>query len=428
MSKTKSIVILTVLAILIAFFGAASFVQFEIPGSTKDYKSVFGTIGKGIDLEGGYYAVLTPKSGETPDNEEYEAVIETLRSRLDENGYTEAMISKQDNGLRVEIPAIDNPDDVMELIGDQGELQFRDSKGDVKVRGEHVRNATYGYDTNGDPVVKLEFTNEGATLFASATKAIAAKEDGVDNRLSIYLGDRLISSPTVSEEINKGEATITSIDSIDTAKTIASVIKSGSLKIDFQISESRSISATLGDNVIDGALLAAGIGLIIIFILMILFYRGMGVAASVALMIYVILYVAILAIFPGVQLTFPGIAGIILSIGMAVDANVVIFERIKDEYRSTGKKTYKAAVDAGFKRAVVTVLDSNVTIIIASVVLWIFCSGSIKGFAITLFLGVLVSLFTAIFVTRWLMKVIEAFGNNEEERTAKLFNLKRRDA
>ena len=425
MSKTKSIVILTVLAILIAFFGAASFVSFEIPNSTKDYKSIFGTIGKGIDLEGGYYAVLTPKSGETASSEDIDAVIETLRSRLDENGYTEATITRQDNGLRVEIPAIDNPDEVMELIGDQGELQFRDSKGNVKVRGEHVKDARSGYDENGDPTVYLEFTSEGATLFASATKAIAAKEDGVDNKLSIYLGDRLISSPTVSAEIPNGQATITGIDSIDTAKTIASVIKSGSLKIDFQISESRQISATLGDNVLNGAMLAAGIGLIAIFILMIVFYGGMGIAASLALMIYVILYVAILAIFPGVQLTFPGIAGIILSIGMAVDANVVIFERIKDEYRN-GKRV-KAAVDSGFKRAVITVLDSNVTIIIASVVLWIFCSGSIKGFAITLGIGVLVSLFTAIFVTRGLMAVLKPFGG-EEEGVAKLYHLKRRDA
>ena len=425
MSKTKSIVILTVLAILIAFFGAASFVSFEIPNSTKDYKSIFGTIGKGIDLEGGYYAVLTPKSGETASSEDIDAVIETLRSRLDENGYTEATITRQDNGLRVEIPAIDNPDEVMELIGDQGELQFRDSKGNVKVRGEHVKDARSGYDENGDPTVYLEFTSEGATLFASATKAIAAKEDGVENKLSIYLGDRLISSPTVSAEIPNGQATITGIDSIDTAKTIASVIKSGSLKIDFQISESRQISATLGDNVLNGAMLAAGIGLIVIFILMIVFYGGMGIAASLALMIYVILYVAILAIFPGVQLTFPGIAGIILSIGMAVDANVVIFERIKDEYRN-GKRV-KAAVDSGFKRALITVLDSNVTIIIASVVLWIFCSGSIKGFAITLGIGVLVSLFTAIFVTRGLMAVLKPFGG-EEEGVAKLYHLKRRDA
>ena len=405
MSKTKSIVILTVLAILIAFFGAASFVSFEIPNSTKDYKSIFGTIGKGIDLEGGYYAVLTPKSGETASSEDIDAVIETLRSRLDENGYTEATITRQDNGLRVEIPAIDNPDEVMELIGDQGELQFRDSKGNVKVRGEHVKDARSGYDENGDPTVYLEFTSEGATLFASATKAIAAKEDGVENKLSIYLGDRLISSPTVSAEIPNGQATITGIDSIDTAKTIASVIKSGSLKIDFQISESRQISATLGDNVLNGAMLAAGIGLIAIFILMIVFYGGMGIAASLALMIYVILYVAILA--------------------MAVDANVVIFERIKDEYRN-GKRV-KAAVDSGFKRAVITVLDSNVTIIIASVVLWIFCSGSIKGFAITLGLGVLVSLFTAIFVTRGLMAVLKPFGG-EEEGVAKLYHLKRRDA
>lgn len=180
------------------------------------------------------------------------------------------------------------------------------------------------------------------------------------------------------------------------------------------------------------ALLAAAIGLVAIFVIIIAMYGGMGVASSIALMIYVILYVCILAIFPGVQLTFPGIAGIILSIGMAVDANVVVFERIKDEYASTDLKQVDVAVKGGFKRAVVTVLDSNVTILIASAVLWIFCSGSIKGFAITLFLGVIVSLFTAIFVTRWIMNLIkplvaEKDGSIVDERLAKLYNLRRRN-
>ncbi len=427
MSKTKSIVILTVLAVLIAFFGAASFVKFEVPNSSKDYVSIFGTIGKGIDLEGGFYAVLTPKDGETASPEEIDAVIETLRSRLDDNGYTEATITRQDTGLRVEIPAIDDPDEVMNLIGDQGELQFRDSKGNVRLTGDHVTDATAGINPQtGDNAVFLEFTSEGEKLFASATKAIAAKEDGVENKLSIYLGDRLISSPTVESEIKRGGAIISPIEDAETAKTIASIIKSGTLEIAFQISESKAISATLGDNVLDGAMIAAAIGLAIIFVLMIVFYRGMGVAASIALMIYVILYVAVLAIFPGVQLTFPGIAGIILSIGMAVDANVVIFERIKDEY-GNGKRV-KSSIDAGFKRAVITVLDSNVTTVLAAIVLWIFCSGSIKGFAITLFLGVLVSFVTAIFVTRWLINVLRPFGGTEDEGAAKLFNLKRRDA
>ena len=422
MSKAKSIVILTVLAILIAFFGVASFVTFPI--GKYDYKSIFGVISKGIDLEGGYYAVLTPAEGESASAEDIDAVIETLRKRLDDNGYTEATIERQDNGLRVEVPNIDDPDSLMKLIGDQGELQFRDSNGDVKLTGEHIRNAQAGYDQDGNAIVQLEFTSEGSDLFAAATKAIAAKENNVDNKLSIYLGDTLVSSPTVESQIVSTTAQITGISDYDTAKTMASVIKSGSLKIQFKISESKPISASMGENVLGKAMIAAGIGLIVIFAIMILMYRGMGGAASIALMIYVLLYVGILAIFPGVQLTFPGIAGIILSIGMAVDANVVIFERIKDEYASNDMKTIESAVKGGYKRAVVTVLDSNVTTLMAAAVLWIFCSGAIKGFAITLFLGTAISLVTSIFVTRWIMYLFKPFGG-EAEGVAKLYNLKR---
>ena len=422
MSKAKSIVILTVLAILIAFFGVASFVTFPI--GKYDYKSIFGAISKGIDLEGGYYAVLTPAEGESASAEDIDAVIETLRKRLDDNGYTEATIERQDSGLRVEIPNVDDPDSLMKLIGDQGELQFRDSKGDVKLTGDHIKNAQAGYDQDGNAIVQLEFTSEGSDLFAAATKAIAAKENGVDNKLSIYLGDTLVSSPTVESQIVSATAQITGIGNYDTAKTMASVIKSGSLRVQFKISESKPISASMGENVLGKAMMAAGIGLLIIFVIMILMYRGMGGAASIALMIYVLLYVGILAIFPGVQLTFPGIAGIILSIGMAVDANVVIFERIKDEYASNDMKTIESAVKGGYKRAVVTVLDSNVTTLMAAAVLWIFCSGAIKGFAITLFLGTAISLLTSIFVTRWIMYLFKPFGG-EAEGVAKLYNLRR---
>lgn len=422
MSKAKSIVILTVLAILIAFFGVASFVTFPI--GKYDYKSIFGAISKGIDLEGGYYAVLTPAEGESASAEDIDAVIETLRKRLDDNGYTEATIERQDSGLRVEIPNVDDPDSLMKLIGDQGELQFRDSKGDVKLTGDHIKNAQAGYDQDGNAIVQLEFTSEGSDLFAAATKAIAAKENGVDNKLSIYLGDTLVSSPTVESQIVSATAQITDIGNYDTAKTMASVIKSGSLRVQFKISESKPISASMGENVLGKAMMAAGIGLLIIFVIMMFMYRGMGGAASIALMIYVLLYVGILAIFPGVQLTFPGIAGIILSIGMAVDANVVIFERIKDEYASNDMKTIESAVKGGYKRAVVTVLDSNVTTLMAAAVLWIFCSGAIKGFAITLFLGTAISLLTSIFVTRWIMYLFKPFGG-EAEGVAKLYNLRR---
>ena len=418
-SKTKSVIILVVLALLIAFFAFACFVSGPVPNSTKDYKSIFGIISKGIDLEGGYYAVLVPADGENPSQDELNAVIKTLTSRLDSSGYTEATITVQDGtSLRVEIPDVDDPDEVINLIGDQGELQFRDSAGTVYLTGKDISNAYPAYDKDSQPIVVLQFTAAGQQKFASATRTISQSDD---KKMSIYLGDRLVSSPTANSEINSPQAQIEGIGDYETANTISSIIKSGTLDIKFTIGEARQMSATLGDSVVEKAMLAAGIGLLIIFAILILFYNALGVAAAIALTIYVLVYVMVLAVFPWVQLTFPGIAGIILSIGMAVDANVIIFDRIKDEYASG--KTVTAAIKAGFKRATVTVLDSNVTTILASIVLWILTSGSIKGFAITLFLGVIISMLTSIFVTRWLIRVLKPLAANED----KFFGLKRRE-
>ena len=427
MSKRKSIVILTVLAILIAFMGFACFASGPVPGSTLDYKGIFGVIGKGIDLNGGYYAVLEPKD-EIPAGEldaTLEAAIETLRSRLDENGYTEATITREDvTNLRVEIPEVDNAEDVMSLIGDQGELIFKAYDNTPLVYGKDVADAYAGYDKDGNPMVYLEFTADGQKAFAAATELVASYSSNSNNYLSIYLGERLISSPRVEQKIDSRQAEITGIESIDQAKTIAAVIKSGALDIEFTIGATQKMSATLGEGVLNNAIIAAGIGLVVIFAILIFFYGGLGIAASIALAIYVILYVCILAIFPWVQLTFPGIAGIVLSIGMAVDANVIIFDRIKEEYANG--KTAKASVASGFKRAIITILDSNVTTVLAAIVLWILCSGSIKGFAITLFLGVLVSMFTAVVVTKWLIKVVG--GLVKDENHDRFYRLRRRDA
>ena len=278
-----------------------------------------------------------------------------------------------------------------------------------------------GYDNDGNPIVTLKFTAQGQKKFKQATYKISS--DSSNNTMSIYLGKELVSSPKCDKMIDSPNAQITlgADGTIDEAKSIASVIKSGSLQVELEIIESGDLSATLGENALSDAMLAAGIGLVVIFVLLIAFYGGMGIAASIALLVYVLLYVGVLAVFPFVQLTFPGIAGIILSIGMAVDANVVIFDRIKEEYAMG--KTRKAAIDAGYKRAVITVIDSNVTTILAAVVLWILTSGSLKGFAITLFLGTLVSMFTAIVVTRWFTKVLAALV--KEEGRDRFLSLKR---
>lgn len=422
MRKTKSIVILTILAVLIAFFGVASFASFPILNTTYDYNSIFSQISKGIDLEGGYYAVLTPEvSEEEADKLDLDSVIQTIRTRLDDKGYTEATITKQDvTSLRVEIPNVDNADEVLEILGSQGKLEFRDSSQTVWLTGDDVEKATKGYDENGKPIVNLTFTANGQKKFANATKSISSSSG--EKILYIYLGDTVVSQPQCKEEINSRTASITGLESVEQAENIAAVISSGALSVKFTIGETRQISASLGEGVVNNALIAAGIGMLVIFAILIIFYGGMGIAASIALMIYVILYTVVLALFPWVQLTFPGIAGMILSIGMAVDANVVIFDRIKEEY-ALGK-TPAAAIKSGYKRAFVTVFDSNVTTVIAAIVLWIFCSGSIQGFAITLFLGVLVSMFTSVVVTRWIMKLMKPLTSNEE----KFYGLVRKEA
>ena len=242
--------------------------------------------------------------------------------------------------------------------------------------------------------------------------------------MNIYLGDQLLSSPTVNTKITGTTASIESYDTYDEADAIASVIDSGKLPLEFSVSEAQLISASLGQDALKNSLIAGAIGLAIIFVIMIVCYGGLGFLSCIALYIYTLVLIMLLAFIPGIQLTLPGIAGILLSIGMAIDANVVIFERIKEEYAAG--KTVTAAIQAGFNRAVITVIDANVTTIIAAIVLWIICPGSVKGFAITLFIGVLLSMVTAIFVTRWLIKLFRPLTKKEKE--AKFLGLKKKEA
>ncbi len=421
MSKRKSIVITILLVIVIAIVGVMCFASFHIPGTIKDYNSILSTIGQGIDLSGGYYVVLTPENTKGETNQAVlEDAMEILRARLDDKGYTEAVISIQDgNKIRVEIPQVDDDGTVLEVIGQTGELTFKDSTGKVWLNGEdHIESAYVAQDTqNGGYLVILNFTSRGQARFAEATKYVSSQSD--NKILYIYLGDTVVSQPTVSEQITSATAQIQGYSTYEDALSIASVIDSGKLPINYTVSESRSISSKLGKDAISNSAMMGAIGLALIIILMVVRYRGLGLASAFSLIIYVLLYIIFLAIIPSIQLTLPGIAGILLSIGMAVDANIVIFERIKEEYAMD--KTPEASIKQGFKHAVVTVLDSNITTILAAIVLWIICPGTIKGFAITLLIGIVLSLFASIIVTRWLIKVFLPLATNEE----KFLNLKR---
>ncbi|MBE5744422.1 MAG: protein translocase subunit SecD [Clostridiales bacterium] len=408
MSKVKSGIILGIIVLLTAILAVLEFASFPIPGyknGIKDYNSIGSTIGLGIDLKGGYAAVLTPKYSDSQQeniDELFDSAVDILRTRLDNKGYTEAIITIQgvgdDREIRIEIPEVEDADEILSIIGSSGKLSFEDESGVPYLEGEHIENCYAGYDQNGQPIVVLEFTAEGTKKFSQATQQLSGKT------MYIKLGDDIISSPKVNEQITSASAQIEGIETYEQAETIAAVIKAGRLDFEFEIGSSNKISATLGENALPASVVAGGIGLLIIFALMIVFYRGMGIAASLALALYTVLFILLLALVPWVELTLPGIAGIILSIGMAVDANVIIFERIKEEFESG--KTATNAIRTGFKRAFVTIFDSNITTVLASIVLWILCPGSIKGFAITLLLGIVLSMFTAIVVSRLLVNIM----------------------
>jgi len=418
MSKRKSIVVLTLLSVLMVILAVMCFASFPF-GKNKKFNSILSTVGKGIDLSGGYYVVLEPeKTSGSSDSSILEDAQNILRARLDDKGYTEAIITVQDgNKLRVEIPQVDDDGSVLEIIGQTGELTFRDGDGTIWLRGEdHVKSAYVGMD-NGEYVVVLNFTKQGQARFTQATDYIANKLS--DKKLYIYLGDSKIQEPTVNEALTQASAQITGYQSYEDAQNIASVIDSGRLPISYTVTESRSISSKLGEGAVANSVLWGAIGLAVICVLLIVRYRGMGLMAVYSLLIYVLLYIVFLAIIPSVQLTLPGIAGILLSIGMAVDANIIIFERIREEYSMN--RTVEASIKQGFRHALVTVLDSNITTILAAIVLWIICPGTIKGFAITLLIGIVLSLFASLLVTRWMFRILMPLSSNEE----KFLNLSR---
>ena len=417
MKKGNSVFLLVLTAIVVAVLAVACFMSFPI-SATKDYNSIMSLIGQGIDLSGGYYVVLTPEDTGDSNQNVIEEAQTILRTRLDNKGYTEAVITVQDGDkIRVEIPNVNNDDQVLEVIGSTGVIEFRDYQNVVWLSGDDIKSAYVGSE-DGNYVVVMNFSESGVSKFSQATATVSSYSD---NKLYIYLGDEIVSQPQVKEQITNQSAQIEGSFTYEEAESLAAVIDSGRLPIEYKVSEQRSISPRLGETAVSKSLIAGGIGLLIIFIIMIVYYGGMGIAADIALTLYTLLYIIFLAIVPGVQLTLPGIAGILLSIGMAVDANIVIFERIKREFASG--KTVISSIDAGFKQAVITVIDANVTTILAAVVLYFLTTGAIKGFAITLLIGVALSMVTSIFVTRWYLKILLGIPENK----GKFFNLKKQE-
>ncbi|MBR5746216.1 MAG: protein translocase subunit SecD [Clostridia bacterium] len=419
-SRTASLVkfILLVLCIVMVCSVAVCGVYFS---EDKQIKGIFDedAVTLGLDLAGGSvitYRAKTNDSGDTLDVG-MNSIVTVMRDRLDNQGLTEALCYRAgDDMVTVEIPAVDDPNEAIKSFMQTAKLTFRDSSGNVILEGKHVINATAGTQTNQSTNereigVSLELNDEGAQLFAEATKKAATN----GTRIGIYIDENLISNPSVGSEyastgITGGKAWISgSFKEGIEAERLAGNINAGALRYEMEVVEQRTVGATLGANSLSRSLIAGGIGLLLVIIFMCVYYRLSGIMASVALIGYCGLFALALMMF-NTNLTLAGIAGVVLSIGMAVDANVVIFERMKEELDSG--KSVKAAIKGGFHRAFWAIFDSNVTTLIACGVLLALGSGTIKGFATTLLIGVVLSLFTALVVTRGLLYLGVGMGLN----------------
>ncbi len=376
----------------------------------------------GLDLAGGV-SITYQVEDDNPTAEQLSDTIYKLQKRVE--GYSTEAVVYQEGGDRitVEIPGVTDANANLEELGKPGSLEFQTPDGETFMTGDMIVSAQAGsYKNNmgnNEFVVDLTFTDEGAAAFAEMTSA------NIGNRLPIVYDEQVISDPIVEAAITGGNAQITKISSYEEAERLASNIRIGSLSL--QLSELRSnvVGAQLGSAAISTSLKAAAIGLVIVMLFMMIVYFVPGVAASIALAIYTCMVIATLYLFE-VTLTLPGIAGIILSIGMAVDANVIIFARIREEIANG--KTVASAMDTGFKKALSAIIDGNVTTLIAAAVLFMLGSGTVKGFASTLAIGIILSMFTALVITRVILNALYAVGLKDEKyfgtgKTFKVFNL-----
>jgi preprotein translocase subunit SecD len=412
------------LVVLFAVFSVIGSNDRPIEVGMYDFRGFAHVIRLGLDLRGGVAAVFRV---ENDGEENLEARVDGTVSRLEEllfsRGYPEAIVSKQGTSpnfqIRVEVPDVEDPETLFVLIGRPAVLEFR-FQGEALVTGEDVENSWVSIDPQtGQFVVALSFTSEGARRFEHATTV------ALNQRLEIWVDSEMISDPTVNSVIAGGNAVITGGGrggfTYQDAYDLASRIQSGALDVRLTLLENRTISATLGMTALRDSIIAGIIGIFLVFLFMIAMYKMLGVAASLALMVYTVMLIVFLGVFPFVQLTLPGIAGLILGIGMATDANVIIFERVKEEYKIG--KPLGTSVDTGFKRAFSAILDSNLTTILGAVVLYIFAPPSIRSYAITLIISVVISFFSALTVTRLFINIFMTLIKGKDE--ARIYGLKR---
>lgn len=410
------IILITAFAWYITAFGIGDALE-----PTKD------KIKLGLDIKGGVYVVLEAQTDLTGDElrelmEQTQAVIE---ERVNQMGLAEPVVTIEgEKRIRVELPGADNAEEAIEQIGKTAQLQFALADGTVVLDGSNVKDASTGTAQEGGYAVQLEFDSEGTDLFADATAkayqgSVSSTIDGVSsNAIMIILDGQIISAPVVNEPISGGTCEISGNFTQEEASNLAALIRGGALPVELTEVTSSVQTAKIGYNALEMSILAGIIGLILVFLIMLIAYRILGLIADIALILYVVIILNLMAAV-GSVLTLPGIAGIILGIGMAVDANVVIFARIREEI--TAGRSIRLAVNNGFKRAMKTVVDSQVTTLIAAVILYQIGTSTVKGFAWTLMIGILVSLFTAVVITRIFVEIV---AESKRFSSKKFFGIK----
>ena len=391
-----SLIATTLLIVLLGFTTIVGFGKGKI-GSAKN-------ITLGLDLAGGVSITYQAKD-KNPTSEQMSDTIYKLQKRVEQYSTEATVYQEGDDRINIEIPGVTDANKILDELGKPGSLVFQDSEGNVVLEGTDVKTAsaktTQDEMNNKEYIVELILTKDGTDKFAKATA------ENLGKQIAIVYDGKTISNPVVQSEIDGGQAYIDGMASYEEAENLASTIRIGGLQLELEELRSNVVGAQLGEEAISTSLLAGAIGLAIVLVFMCIVYLLPGFASSIALIIYTGLTLVLLNAF-NITLTLPGIAGIVLSIGMAVDANVIIFARVREELAAG--RAVKSALRIGFQKALSAIIDGNITTLIAALVLGLKGTGSVKGFAQTLALGVVVSMFTALFITRIIIFSLYAIG------------------
>lgn len=398
-SKGKSAVLFFLCVLLIGFLAYSG--AYGVTVGNYKLKPFNEVINRGLDLQGGV-SILEEIQADKVDKETLDRTIELLSTRVNKMGVSETIVTREgQKRIRIEVPGKFDAKEVLDGVAKTGELKFVGPDKSVILTGKDVKKATAYINQENQPTIGLELNDAGTKKFADATQKFMGQP------ISITMDEQVLTSPNVGAHITDGKAVINGSKSLDEAKRQANMINSGALPVTVKNVESKVIGASLGANALPLSVLAGKVGIGIVMIFMLLYYRIPGLLADIGLALFVYVVLATFANI-GATLTLSGIAAFLLTVGMAVDANVLIFERIKEELK--GGKSAKSAIETGFHRALSSIIDSNMTNVISGIILYSLGSGSVKGFALTLIIGVVISMFTAIVVTRFLMKLAANMG------------------